>query len=110
MTATVPRGRRRTHTGWPVGHAYVCCGQPGGELVSSGIWHLGDPARFDAFRQATEATSFACRRGLPGQILETGRPGWLSDLPADNPQSPRARAATDVGIGAGFAFPVLVGT
>ena len=96
------------HTGWPVGHAYVGGGEPQGELVSLGIWHLDHPLRFEAFRSMTEAISVVPGRGLPGQVLATGRAMWRPNLPAD-PSSPRASGAAECGIGAGFAFPVMAG-
>ncbi len=33
------------HTGWPVGHAYILSEEDDGVLVSSHIWHLGDPKK-----------------------------------------------------------------
>ena len=46
--------------------------------------------------------------GLPGRVLESGKPAWITDVMRD-PNFPRAKMANDLGIRAGFAFPVLVG-
>jgi PAS domain S-box-containing protein len=90
------------HTGWPVGHAYF---MEGDGLVSSGLWHGADG--FAAFRAATELTRFAAGEGLPGRVLETGRPAWRTDVAAD-PEFTRAHAAAECGLHGAFAFPVEV--
>jgi signal transduction histidine kinase/CheY-like chemotaxis protein len=94
------------HTGWPVGHAYLLAD---GELVTSRTWHFDDPARFEMFRRVTEATHFVPGAGLPGRVLESGEPAWISDVTKDQ-NFPRAKMATDLGVKGAFAFPVLVGS
>ncbi len=96
-------------TDWPVGHAYFMAGDGTNELVSSKIWHLNDPARFDAFRRITEKTRLAVGQGLPGRVLESARPQWIADTRKES-NFPRFAATGDIGIRAGFAFPLLVGT
>jgi signal transduction histidine kinase len=95
-------------TGWPVGHVYVPRHGIGVELVPTEIWHLDDPERFEAFRELTEGTILAPGEGLPGRIFERGRPLWVVDVTQD-PNSSRAKAATDIGVRAAFGFPALVG-
>lgn len=94
-------------TGWPLGHAYV---RPEGaaELVSTGVWHLADPVRLDAFRTATDATHFARGRGLPGRVFAEAQPVWVLDMTED-PESPRAAAVREAGLKSAFAFPALAG-
>ncbi|HZE66859.1 MAG TPA: ATP-binding protein [Sporichthyaceae bacterium] len=87
------------HTGWQVGHVYW---RDGDTLVPSGIWHGGTPL----FRDATAATPLARGVGLGGRVLASGEPVWIPDVRAD-PGFVRARQAD--GLGAGMAFPVLVG-
>ena len=102
------------HTGWPVGHAYRVRGMlrggpgAGSELLPTGIWHLDDPERFHSFQEITAATTLPRGVGLPGQVLECGKPVWVVDVP-DDPNFPRARQARELGLRAGMAFPVLVG-
>lgn len=91
--------------GWPVGHFYTVAGPPE-ELVSSAVWHLDDAERFDAFRRVTEALRLARGKGLPGRVLATGQPAWIPRL-SDDRDSPRTSWATDAGLRAGYAFPVL---
>ena len=94
-------------SGWPVGHAYLRHPGPNGadELVPTGIWHLDEPAGFEAFVRTTEATRLAQGIGLPGRVLTSGRPAWIRDVDED-PNFPRARQA-GTEIGSAFAFPVV---
>jgi diguanylate cyclase (GGDEF)-like protein/PAS domain S-box-containing protein len=96
------------HTGWPVGHTYLY-ERERHRLESTGIWHLDDPERFQEFRRVTESMSFDSGVGLPGRVLESGSPAWIVDVNRD-PNFPRARQVSDIGVVAGFAFPVLSGT
>jgi len=96
------------YTGWPVGHAYVLAGDGTGDLLPTRIWHFDQPQRFERFRQATEATPLPSGIGLPGRVLATGQATWLMDVTRDS-NFPRLRAASDLGVRAGFGFPVLAG-
>ncbi|MCZ6860269.1 MAG: SpoIIE family protein phosphatase [Alphaproteobacteria bacterium] len=95
------------HTGWPVGHAYLL-DEAAGDLVTSGIWHLDDAEAFETFRSVTEATRFVPGVGLPGRVLASAEPVWIFDITKE-PNFPRAKLATEIGVRAGVAFPVLVG-
>ena len=95
------------HTGWPVGHAYLL-DEAAGDLAPSGIWHLDDAETFATFRRVTEATRFAINIGLPGRVMASGAPAWIFDVTKDA-NFPRAKQATEIGVRAGAAFPVLVG-
>jgi PAS domain-containing protein len=95
-------------TGWPVGHVYLLPEEGGPNVVSSALWHLSDADAFKSFRKATSGTSFAPGVGLPGRVAQSGEPAWITDVTVD-PNFPRAKHASDIGIRAGFAFPVLVG-
>jgi GAF domain-containing protein len=97
-----------TYTGWPVGHAYVPAGDGTGDLLPTRIWHFDQPQRFERFRQATESTRMPPGVGLPGRVMATGQATWLMDVTRDS-NFPRLRAAADVGVRAGFGFPVLAG-
>ena len=97
------------HTGWPVGHIYYLSPDRPNTLISSGIWHLDDPERFEIFRKVTEKTDLACGMGLPGRVLASGKPAWIIDVTKD-PNFPRAKLAEEIGVRTGFALPVLVGS
>lgn len=96
------------HTGWPVGHAFMVESvHAGRRLVPSGPWHLAEPERYAAFRDATEAMTFEPGQGFPGVVLERRSSAWVGDIAAD-PSFLRAVPAGRSGLRAGFAFPVLV--
>ena len=96
------------YTGWPVGHVYRLDAEGSGELAPLTIWHFDSPARFATFRRVTEGTRFAPGIGLPGRVLSSREPAWIVDVTKD-PNFPRAKLAEDIGVKAGFAFPILAG-
>ncbi len=96
------------HTGWPVGHLYLTSERYSHQLVSAAIWHLEDPTRFETFRTITEVTPFNAGEGLPGRVIASGKPAWIIDVTKD-PNFPRASLAKNIGVKAGFAFPILIG-
>ncbi|MCZ6760338.1 MAG: PAS-domain containing protein, partial [Gemmatimonadetes bacterium] len=96
------------YTGWPIGHAYVPSTEERDKLVPTKIWHLNGSKRFAAFRKMTEKTTFESGAGLPGRVLDSGKPAWIVDVTKDK-NFRRAKLAKEIGVRAGFAFPVLVG-
>ncbi len=96
-----------THLRWPVGHALLL--KPGEDrLVSAGCWYVAAGHCFDAFRAASEATTFASGAGLPGRVLASGAPVWVEDVAGER-SFPRIVAATEEGVRGAFAFPVRQG-
>lgn len=97
-------------TGWPLGHAHLAKGSSDSpQLLSTSIWHTGEPERFQEFFEATRQMSFTAGVGLPGRVLATRSPVWLADTSEDH-NFPRSQAARSAGLKAAFAFPVLVGS
>jgi PAS domain S-box-containing protein len=96
------------HTAWSVGHVHLLADDGTSELVSTSIWHLDRPEHFARFREVTERIRFAPGLGLPGRVLATGKPAWITEIDMDQ-NFPRAEAATEIGIKAGSGFPVLIG-
>ena len=95
------------HIRWPVGHAYVST-PPDERLVSSGIWHLDDPGRFEELRQVSAEWSFAPGEGLPGITVATGEPVWIEDVMGDA-RFPRGAVLAPGTVETALGFPVLVG-
>jgi diguanylate cyclase (GGDEF)-like protein len=95
------------HTGWPVGHALLVSDRVPPDLASSAVWHLETPERFEEFVQATAGMRFSAGTCLPGRVLATGDPAWISRISEDG-NFPRERWATETGLQAAFAFPILV--
>ena len=69
-------------TGWPVGHALVSSAG-GDELVSTQVWFEASEGAASAMQEATAGIRFTAGVGLPGLILKTGEPVWLSDVDTD---------------------------
>jgi PAS domain S-box-containing protein len=88
-------------TGWPVGHALVLKQSEPPELVSTGIWHENAPGAAGPLREATARIRFTEGIGVPGRILTTGEPVWVSDTDAS-----AQFARKGLGFGAAFGFPV----
>jgi GAF domain len=95
------------HTGWPIGHAYLPAGHVTGERAPTTFWHLDDPGRFATFRDLLDATGLIPGEGLLVRVLASGKPSWIEDV-TEAPHLPWAQHARDIGVKAGFAFPVLV--
>lgn len=95
------------HTGWPVGHLYLVDKTASPQLESSTIWHLEDQSQFETFREISEATGFDSGIGLPGRVLASGKPAWIIDVTEDS-NFPRAKLVRNLGVKAGFAFPILI--
>lgn len=87
--------------GWPVGHALVVSSGDPLELVSSDIWVDEANPRFQKLREVTRSTRFTPGVGLPGVILQTGEPVWMSDT-----ESEAVFVRKGLGYGAAFGFPL----
>ena len=87
-------------TDWPVGHA-LTVRQGSGELVSTDIWHGEEDEQMAALRERTRMVPFAPGIGLPGVVLATGKPQWMSDT-----DSEISFIRKGLGYGAAFAFPI----
>ena len=90
-------------TGWPVGHVFRV--EEDDELASTTIWHLSDPATYEAFRHNSENALFDPGQGLPGRVLSLGRPQWINDVSIDE-SFIRRHAARKAGLKTALAFPV----
>ena len=96
-----------SHTGWPIGAAFVLASDEPLRLVPMGVVHAPEDGSCAAFVAATADASFLPGDGLPGRTLRLGSPQWITDLDADD-NFPRRDAARACGLGAGFAAPVLI--
>jgi len=94
--------------GWPLGHLYLTAENPSEGLVPTPFWYVEEPGQFDTFQEITRETPLDAGVGLPGRVLVSGEPAWIIDVTKDA-NFPRAQLAQDIGIKAGFAFPILIG-
>jgi PAS domain S-box-containing protein len=97
------------HTGWPVGHVYVVCGDGSDEIISGRIWCCDDDVRFGAFRESTESSRFTRGVGWLGKVFSSGKAAWIEDIHRE-PDFAEARSTGNMELQSGFAFPVMVGT
>ena len=96
------------HTGWPVGHVYIPDEEDPTKLLPLNIWHLDAPERFQSFCNKTQEATFVSGVGLPGKVFASGEPLWVMDV-TKNSNFLRAKLTEDIGVKAGFAFPVWSG-
>jgi PAS domain S-box-containing protein len=97
------------HTGWSAGHAYLTAADHATELIPTGIWHLDDTTRLEAFRRAWESDRCGPGARLPARVLAAGAPAWTLNL-SDHPSEAPGQSFPDLGVRAAFAFPVLAGS
>jgi PAS domain S-box-containing protein len=74
-----------------------------GRLHCACTWHAG--TRTEEFEELSAALALSPGEGLPGRVLSSGQPAWLTDAPVDA-NFPRAAAARRSGLHAGFGFPL----
>jgi PAS domain S-box-containing protein len=97
-----------SHTGWSVGHAFLKPEVGKSALVSTGLWHFEEPRGFEPFRVVSEQLAVEAGVGLPGRVLENGAPCWIADLASDA-RVTRGKLASELGLKAALASPILVG-
>ena len=74
-----------------------------GRLRCVCAWHAGDGA--PEFEALSERIALAPGEGLPGRVVDSGEPVWMTDAP-DDANFPRAEAARRSGLHAAFGFPL----
>ncbi|HCY88321.1 MAG TPA: hypothetical protein DHV36_24505, partial [Desulfobacteraceae bacterium] len=94
------------HMGWPLGHTWVPDREDPDVLISSRVWYAKNKDRDKPFMDVSEEYRFDRGQGLPGRVLESGKPAWVIDVTKDD-NFPRADVARRCGIRAGIAFPVV---
>jgi len=88
-------------TGWPVGHAFVLGKGAERELLPTSIWYEAVLGTSKALQEATSGIRFSEGVGLPGIVLATGEPIWMSD--AEHHPDFRRKGK---GFRAAFGFPI----
>ena len=84
---------------WPAGHAFLVSEDQ--RSLTSSCWSTGAARKAKALIKATEEFDFQPGIGLPGRVLETGRPLWISTVDSDD-NFPRR----GLGFASAFGFPV----
>ena len=88
---------------WPVGHAFIV--DDDGVAMRSAAWSSKAAEVAPALFEATEKMHFERGIGVPGRVLKSGAPVWVSrdDSAEDFPRR-------GLGFESGFAFPVSSGS
>ncbi|MCM2314690.1 MAG: GAF domain-containing protein, partial [Thermoanaerobaculia bacterium] len=97
------------HGGWQVGHLYLASEESPENLLSTGVWHITNPLRYNALMRMTDAVVWKKGIGLVGKVFEEGRSAWVQDIRSD-PRFIRTNVAVSLGIRSSFALPILIGT
>ena len=86
---------------WPVGHALILAkgGEP--ELVSTDVWYEAQAGIAAGLREATARLRFTAGVGLPGIVLASGEPAWISDTEVHSQFLRKG-----LGFAAAFGFPI----
>jgi PAS domain S-box-containing protein len=87
---------------WPVGHAFLVTDDQ--SPLKSTLWSSGADKTAAALVKATEAIDFQTGVGLPGRVLETGKPLWISSVRSDE-----EFLRQGLGFESAFGFPVHSG-
>jgi two-component system, sensor histidine kinase and response regulator len=66
-------------------------------------------ADITTFEKLTRESTFPSGVGLPGRVWQSGRPAFIDDVRSDA-NFPRAAAAAEAGLRAGFGFPIVLGS
>jgi PAS domain S-box-containing protein len=74
-------------------------------LHCTATWQAPD-ARLEKFQEFNRELHFGPGVGLPGRVLASGEPAWITDVSKD-PNFPRATAAKAVGIRTAASFPIV---
>jgi two-component system CheB/CheR fusion protein len=88
---------------WIAGSIWLC-EQNCESLRCAATWHVGGEA-LEEFQRATINTPLANAVGLPGRVVNSKKPTWISDLTLDT-NFPRAAIAQRAGLCGAFAFPL----
>ena len=99
-------GKLCEFTKFSLGHIYLLNQE--NVMVPSGLWFVDTYKKYEEFMKITDSTTFVEGIGLPGRVLKSKKPLWITDITED-PNFPRARLTKNLVIKSGFAFPILEG-
>jgi PAS domain S-box-containing protein len=88
--------------GWELGSVWEVDADDG-RLRCVRTWHSGTEAR--QFEALSERLVLSPGEGLPGRVVSSGEPAWITEVP-DDANFPRADVARRIGLHAAFGFPL----
>ena len=98
-----------SYTGWKVGHAYFPTDDDPPVLITSKIWHMDDPERYQKLKEITESTPIKFGQGQPGMVMEQKAARWRP-IGVDKGNFPRQKAIIEAGLRSCILTPVMVGS
>ena len=93
-----------TTLGWDFGAVWEESPEADASVSCVATWS-GDDPRLAEFARMSVGTPMVAGTGLPGRVWSSAKPAWVADVQAD-PNFPRAEAAVEAGLHAGFCFPI----
>jgi PAS domain S-box-containing protein len=93
-----------TSLGWDFGAVWEETLEPDTFVRCAETW-WADGTRLAEFARTSLGTLLPPGRGLPGRVWSSAAPAWIADVQSD-PNFPRAKAAAEAGLHAGFCFPI----
>ncbi|MEY4705009.1 MAG: hypothetical protein RL042_1211 [Nitrospirota bacterium] len=91
-------------TDWEVGLIWLL-DQRTQTLRCATVWEKSTHHALDRFLKKSLATTFSSGVGLPGRVLASGEPDWITNVAKDG-NFPRLELALEAGLRAAFGFPV----
>lgn len=93
-----------TSLGWDFGAVWEETDGPDAFVHCAETW-CADEQRLAEFARTSLGTPLPPGHGLPGRVWSSAAPAWITDVQSD-PNFPRAKAAAEAGLHAGFCFPI----
>ena len=90
--------------GWDFGAVWEETLEPEAFVHCVATW-CADETRLADFARASLGTPMPAGTGLPGRVWSSAKPAWVADVQSDS-NFPRAQAAVEAGLHAGFCFPI----
>jgi PAS domain S-box-containing protein len=93
------------YNGWVIGEVWLADIEAD-KLRLESIWHKISPdSNIEEFISASKDMIFSIGKGLPGHVLASGRPEWVTDV-MSNDYFMRKPLASKLGLHAAFAIPI----
>jgi PAS domain S-box-containing protein len=93
-----------TSLGWEFGAVWEAAPGAPSIMHCAETWCADTPVLRE-FARTSRGISLPLGRGLPGRVWSSHAPAWIADVQTDS-NFPRAEAAVDAGLRAGFCFPI----
>lgn len=89
---------------WEVGLIWIL-DQRTKTLRCATVWEKAPRQALDGFLRQSLVTTFSSGVGLPGRVLASGEPNWITNVIKDG-NFPRLELAREAGLHAAFGFPI----